>query len=67
MRKTINEFLITGISMLSVFVGFIIYALSHPEASFPWNNAITYALYIIWLTGMAVCFIIGIAKIRKNR
>ena len=50
--------------MLILAIAFIAYALNHPEAGFPWNNAITYVLYIVYLAVMIVLFI---APFRKNK
>ena len=50
--------------MLILAIAFVVYALNHPEAGFPWNNSITYALYIAYLAVMIVLFI---APFRKNK
>ena len=42
-RKRI--FLVIGIIMMALAIGFIVYALNHPEGSFPWNNQITHIIY----------------------
>lgn len=41
-RKTSR--LIAGLMLLAAVI-FFIYALGHPEAAFPWDNAASYALY----------------------
>lgn len=51
-----------GIIMLFAAVGFVIFALNHPEMSWPWNNTITYILYLIYIVGMIVCFIAPLKK-----
>ena len=38
-------------------IGFLLFALFHPEMSFPWSNAITYTLYAGYLLVMVVFFI----------
>ena len=40
--------------MLIAAAAFFIYALHHPEASFPWSNAVTYILYGLYLIVMLV-------------
>ena len=40
--------------MLIAAAAFFIYALDHPEASFPWSNAVTYILYGLYLIVMLV-------------
>lgn len=43
--------------MLIVFLLFLVFALTHPEASFPWENTISYTLYGVYLVLMIVLFI----------
>ena len=43
MRKRIIRML--GILMLIVAFVFVIFALWHPERSFPWSNTVTWTLY----------------------
>lgn len=43
--------------MLVVALGFFIYAINHPELSWPWSNAITFTIYGIYLLIMIVLFI----------
>ena len=40
--------------MLIVAIAFVIFALTHPTASFPWSNTITYILYIVYFIGVIV-------------
>ena len=40
--------------MLMAAAAFVIYALRHPEAAFPWSNAVTYILYGLYLIAMLV-------------
>lgn len=49
MNKKIS--MLIGISMLIIAGCFIIYAMNHPESSFPWSNKVTYIFYgiYIWL------------------
>ena len=35
-----------GLSLLVLAVCFVVYALGHPEGSFPWSNSVTYAIYL---------------------
>ena len=43
--------LLIGIFLLIIAVCFISYAVNHPEATFPWNNRVTFMFYgiYIWL------------------
>lgn len=42
--------------MLSLAVVFFVYALRHPEMSFPWGNWLTYLIYGVYLAVTAVLF-----------
>ena len=46
MKKSISR--IIGVIMLIVAIVFIVFALNHPEKSFPWNNTITWLLLVIF-------------------
>lgn len=46
-----------GLIMLIVAIAFVIFALTHPTASFPWSNTITYILYIVYFIGVIVFLI----------
>lgn len=43
--------------MLIAAAIFLVYAVIHPTASFPWSNAITYALYAVYILVMPVLFV----------
>ena len=43
--------------MLVAAIGFIAFALSHPNSSFPWSNTVTYSIYGIYALVMIVLFI----------
>ena len=47
MKKSISR--IIGVIMLIVAFVFIMFALNHPEMSFPWNNTITWLLYGLYI------------------
>ena len=47
MNKSISR--IIGVIMLIVAFVFIMFALNHPEMSFPWNNTITWLLYGLYI------------------
>ena len=47
MKKSISR--IIGVIMLIVAIVFIVFALNHPEMSFPWNNTITWLLYGLYI------------------
>ena len=43
--------------MLFFGIGFFLFALTHPTASFPWRIEITYFIYIVYILSMVVLFI----------
>lgn len=53
---------IIALVMLVVGVVFIVFAMGHPEMSFPWGNTIAYILYIAYLLAMAVFFVAPFKK-----
>ena len=61
MKKSISR--IIGVIMLIVAIVFIMFALNHPEKSFPWNNIITLLLYGVYFL-VAVVLLIA-PKIKK--
>ena len=46
MKKSISR--IIGLTMLIIAIVFIMFALNHPEKSFPWSNTITWLLYGVY-------------------
>lgn len=46
-----------GMIMIAIAVIFVIYALNHPEISFPWSNTITWILYAFYAIIAAVLII----------
>lgn len=60
MTKKISRIIATV--MLVIAVGFVGYALSHPEASFPWSNVITLGIYIVYLIAMIIMFVAPFKK-----
>ena len=55
MNKSISR--IIGVTMLIVAFVFIMFALNHPEKSFPWNNTITWLLYGVYFLVTVVLLI----------
>ncbi len=43
MKKNVSR--IIGLIMVVVAIIFVVFALNHPEISFPWSNTITWLLY----------------------
>ena len=55
MKKSTSR--IVGLGTLIIAVAFIVFALNHPEMSFPWNNTITWLLYGLYVLVTVVLFI----------
>ena len=55
MKKSASR--IIGLLMLIIAVIFIMFALNHPEMSFPWNNTITWLLYGLYVLVTVVLLI----------
>ena len=55
MKKSTSR--IVGLVMLIIAVAFIVFALNHPEMSFPWNNTITWLLYGLYVLVTVMLFI----------
>lgn len=55
MRKKTSR--IIASVLLVVAIGFILYALNHPEFSFPWSNMVTYIIYSVYLVITLLLFI----------
>lgn len=46
MKKIISR--IIGLVMVVIAIAFVVFALNHPEMSFPWSNTITWELYGVY-------------------
>ena len=55
MKKSISR--IIGVIMLIIAIVFIMFALNHPEMSFPWNNTITWLMYGVYFLVTVVLLI----------
>ena len=55
MKKSISR--IIGLTMLIIAIVFIMFALNHPEKSFPWSNTITLLLYGVYFLVTVVLLI----------
>ncbi|WP_196059356.1 hypothetical protein [Flavonifractor plautii] len=53
MKKSISR--IIGLTMLIIAIVFIMFALNHPEKSFPWSNTITWLLYGVYFLVTGSC------------
>ena len=48
---------IIGAVMVLFAIGFVAFAVTHPEISFPWSNTVTYALYGLYTVVTVVLLI----------
>ena len=55
MKKSTSR--IVGLVMLIIAGAFIMFAVNHPEMSFPWNNTITWLLYGLYVLVTVVLLI----------
>ena len=63
MKKSASR--IVGLVMLIIAVAFIMFAVNHPEMSFPWNNTITWLLYGLYVLVTVVLLIAP--KMKKEK
>ena len=59
MKKNFSR--IIGFLMAVIAIAFVVFALNHPEMSFPWSNTITWGLYGVYAV-VAVIFLIAPTK-----
>ena len=64
MNKKISR--IIGLVMVVIAIVFVVFALNHPEMSFPWNNTITWVLYGLYAIVTAVLLIAPTKKKQAN-
>ena len=55
MKKNVSK--IIGLAMVAIAIAFVMFALNHPEMSFPWNNTTTRVLYGLYAIVTAVLLI----------
>ena len=57
-----KQFLIPACVLAAAAIGFVIYALGHPELSFPWSTQITHILYGLYVDGVVLLFVLAFWK-----
>ena len=55
MNKKISR--IIGLVMVAIAIVFVVFALNHPEMSFPWSNAVTWGIYGLYALVTALLLI----------
>ena len=48
--------------MFVIAAAFVVFALTHPDAAFPWSNTVSYIIYGIYAVVMIVLFIAPVKK-----
>lgn len=57
-----KRFLIPACALLAAAVGFVMYALGHPELSFPWSIQMTHILYGLYVDAVMLLFVLAFWK-----
>ena len=57
-----KQFFVPACVLAAIAIGFIIYALGHPEMSFPWSMQITRIFYGLYVDAVVVLFILAFWK-----
>ena len=60
--KIKKQFLIPACVLAAAAIGFIIYAVGHPELSFPWSNQTTRILYGVYADAVVLLFVLAFWK-----
>lgn len=60
MTKKISR--IVAVVMLIGAIIFLLFALRHPDASFPWNNTVSYTIYATYFIFMVIFFVAPFKK-----
>ena len=55
MNKKISR--IIGLVMMVAAIAFVVFALNHPEMSFPWSNTITWSIYGVYMLAAVILLI----------
>ena len=59
-----KKYFIPACVLIAVAIGFIIFALGHPEMSFPWNTQITHIFYGLYVDAVILLFVLAFWKKR---
>lgn len=57
-----KRFFIPACVLAAAAIGFVIYALGHPEQSFPWSIRITHILYGLYVDAVVLLFVLAFWK-----
>lgn len=57
-----DVFRIMGLVMILGAIIFLVFALNHPEMSFPWSNTVTWSIYGIYAVVTVILLIVSVKK-----
>ena len=57
-----KRYFIPACVLAAVAIGFVIYAVGHPELSFPWSIQITHILYGLYVDAVMLLFVLAFWK-----
>ena len=57
-----KRFFIPACALVAAAIGFVMYALGHPELSFPWSVQITHILYGLYVDAVMLLFVLAFWK-----
>ena len=57
-----KQFFVPACVLAAVAIGFIIFALGHPEMSFPWSTQITHIFFGLYVDAVVLLFILAFWK-----
>ena len=55
MKKNVSRIIVLVMAIIAI--AFVVFALNHPEMSFPWSNTVTWILYCLYTIVMVVLLI----------
>ena len=55
MKKNVSRIIVLVMAIIAI--AFVVFALNHPEMSFPWSNTVTWVLYGLYTIVMVVLLI----------
>lgn len=57
-----KQFFLPACVLAAAAIGFVLYALAHPELSFPWSAQITHILYGLYVDAVLLLFVLAFWK-----
>ena len=60
MKKNVSRIIVLVMAIIAI--AFVVFALNHPEMSFPWSNTVTWVLYGLYTIVMVVLLIASTKK-----